>query len=425
MNDVVKQAAEMVSKASVTGMPELIAHIVSTLEISVRTKGVISDQESRESLFVELSLALSLKSQQPLGELLLRLTGLAGNNSPRPLVFPPDRMPLDNEYIILKRSTLLIKKSAASIGFLGLDGKVYKYTERELKNDLATHRELFHRVNGLLGAVDIGTNVDELVNATATAVSFAREKHLIQSEKNGMARLSPRERELELEDKRLADCVIAAAQFSSLIERYSIPIESFMEGSELSPLSEIIVKFRDGEDVDDVEIEWLEASGIYRFAAAVLYRKFRSGDYWALARASKNLRKANRPRDALVITSQAASDPDLDPRLASAILTTRGGAFRDLSEFDDAVKAGLVASRMSPTSWHPHNLLGAVYCEIGRPEDAMEEFEKAERLGASQSQIDREIRRSVERAAGAARARSVDYLLAKDPVKYNWALRFL
>jgi tetratricopeptide (TPR) repeat protein len=136
------------------------------------------------------------------------------------------------------------------------------------------------------------------------------------------------------------------------------------------------------------------------------------------------LRKAELPEKVISVTDDVSVCEIPNKHALSALWTTRGGAFRDLNDLAAAERAAADAIRESPTSYHPHNLLGAVMYEMGRPAEGDEHFAEATRLGSAPRNQDSEIRQALRRSSPEARRKVVEYLLAKDPAKYSWARRF-
>jgi len=112
-------------------------------------------------------------------------------------------------------------------------------------------------------------------------------------------------------------------------------------------------------------------------------------------------------------------------KLKSALLTTRGGAFRDLSKLDDAEKCARKAIEYQPQSHHPYTLMGAICFERGQYIKGERWFDEAIKRGASPRDMDAEIKRVVKNADNNKRRQVVEYLLKKDPKRYAWAKSYL
>lgn len=80
---------------------------------------------------------------------------------------------------------------------------------------------------------------------------------------------------------------------------------------------------------------------------------------------------------------------------------------------------------MDPQSYYPYNLLGAVYYQQGLPEKGERYFDRARELGSSLNEEDEVIQSAIEKAGQAERAIVAEYLLRKDPTRYEWARYYL
>ena len=113
-------------------------------------------------------------------------------------------------------------------------------------------------------------------------------------------------------------------------------------------------------------------------------------------------------------------DEIVDSRAMSALLTTRGGAFRDMGDFPAAKKNAKEAMRISPTSFHPYNLMAAVLYEQGRPEEGDRYFAEAIGLGSSLPAQESQVQEILRRSNASIRQKIAEHLYAKDPKKYSW-----
>lgn len=177
-----------------------------------------------------------------------------------------------------------------------------------------------------------------------------------------------------------------------------------------------------------IEKDLLSPEGRIALAFHRLEAKFyeqeyqRTGNQWNLPNASSHWRKADKPRQALKLTENLNFDKIKENKLKSALLTTRGGAFRDIEELDKAEKCALKAIEYQPNSHHPYTLIGAICYERGGYTKGDYWFEEAIKRGASPSDQDAEIKRVVKNAKDEnKRSEVVEYLLKKDPQRYAWA----
>lgn len=144
------------------------------------------------------------------------------------------------------------------------------------------------------------------------------------------------------------------------------------------------------------------------------------GDPWDAINASSHWRKAEQPRQALSLSEAALAKAGTQSKTRSALLTTCGGALRDLNRLDEAKVHALDAHRLAPRDFRPCTLLGAVYMELGDIAAGHEWFVKAEKLGADGRGVDHEIRALLARASKTEQQRIREYLTAQDPERFAW-----
>lgn len=231
----------------------------------------------------------------------------------------------------------------------------------------------------------------------------------------------------------------AQSDFIKLANKYNVDINKVIDESGPTLLSKILTKLEDEIMLDKSEIDWLEHNKIDELLAKYLYSlnlKFgHSTDdaIWNLSRASKFFRRAGLPEKAIKITDDFSdriiTNTDTlirNPSASGAVYTSRGGAFRDMHNFGKAKECAREAIRVSPNSFYPYSLLGGISYDEGMPEDAERYFQKAVELGAKQDDQDREIRGVLKNEATDFKTRKtiIEYLLNKDPKKYDWVQQF-
>lgn len=145
-----------------------------------------------------------------------------------------------------------------------------------------------------------------------------------------------------------------------------------------------------------------------------------SGDPWSAVNASGHWRKAGKPDRALAITEAALQKVGPDPKPRSALLTTRGGAKRDVGRLSDAKDHGIEAHKLASNDFRPCTLLGAVHIELGELGAGHAWYEKAEVRGAKRQAIDQELRVLMARSDPAERQRIRQFLVAQDPARFGW-----
>jgi len=169
------------------------------------------------------------------------------------------------------------------------------------------------------------------------------------------------------------------------------------------------------------------ALAFHRLEAVFFEQEYeRTGNKWNLPNASSHWRKVYKPRQALKLTENLNFDKIKENKLKSALLTTRGGALRDIDELDKAEKCALKAIEYQPNSHHPYTLMGAICYERREYLKGDNWFEEAIKRGASPGDQDAEIKRVVKNAKDENKRREVvEYLLKKDPQRYAWAKSYL
>lgn len=231
--------------------------------------------------------------------------------------------------------------------------------------------------------------------------------------------------------------------FAQLKSKYEV--NNYRNSSPSSPLYAILQKLEKKERLEPTEVAWLNENKMdsdyffqklfsskiytaYHQIEATFYEQEykRTQNKWNLPNASSHWRSAEEPKRALKLTENLNFDEIKEDKLKSALLTTRGGAFRDINKLDDAESCALKAIEYHEKSHHPYTLMGAICFERHEYLKGENWFEKAIKRGASPRDEDREIKRVLKNAKNANKRRElVEYLLKKDPVRYNWAKSYL
>jgi hypothetical protein len=226
--------------------------------------------------------------------------------------------------------------------------------------------------------------------------------------------------------------VITLAQekeFAALKVKYRIIDHNFP----FDPFYAIMVKLEKEERLDPVLVVQLIqqkllashgkiAMAYHRLEARFYEQEYeRTGNKWNLPNASSHWRKADEPKSALQVTENLDFDQIKENKLKSALLTTRGGAFRDIDKLDDAQKCALKAIEYQPQSHHPYTLMGAICFERSQFSEGERWFNEAIKRGAESEDIDSELKQVVKNAKDEKRREVVEYLLKKNPQRYAWA----
>lgn len=261
-----------------------------------------------------------------------------------------------------------------------------------------------------------------------------RQEKLAREERERAAREERQKREeaakaaLEAAEREKAERerALVISKFRALTKKYKVAEEGVWDGESLSPLASVLEKLENNEQANTLEMEWLETNKYYRVIAIVHYRRYESAnDLWALVQACSHLRKAKLPNDVLRLLDKRDIRPGEDPQIKGALLTTRGGALRDMGDLLAAKESATAAIQECSTSYYPYNLMGAILYEEGNPSEGDQYFERASQLGASHNMRDREVRIALDRSNDEVRRQVAQYLLAKDNTKYDWVEKYL
>lgn len=177
----------------------------------------------------------------------------------------------------------------------------------------------------------------------------------------------------------------------------------YVEPEDFHRVRRILNQVVGGKSVGTDDLAWLATAGReystdelrrahHRILARDLTKEWQTyGDPWKAVNACAQWRKADEPSEGVeIIGKSLRASPSPKPR--SALLTTGGGALRDIGRREEARQYGLEAHGLTPNDYRPCTLLGAVHIEMGDIPEGLAWYEKAEARGASRKQIDQEIR---------------------------------
>jgi hypothetical protein len=164
----------------------------------------------------------------------------------------------------------------------------------------------------------------------------------------------------------------------------------------------------------------------YKLEADFYEQEFkRTGHKWHIPNASSYWRKADEPERALQLTNLDLSSIK-ESNLKSAILVTRGAAFRDIDDLENAEICAKQAIEAHPQSYQPYTLLGAISYDKGQYPTGDDYFAEAVKRGAKSEEIDDEIKRVIRSTKDENKLQEVvNYLLKKDSQRYAWAKSYL
>ena len=204
----------------------------------------------------------------------------------------------------------------------------------------------------------------------------------------------------------------------------------------ITPFYEIMLKIEREERLDPKQVIQLIEEGHlsrqgtiaiahYRLEAIFHEKEYkRTGNKWYLPTASSNWRKANNPEKALEVTNPINFNTIREADLKSALLVTRGAAFRTLNQLNAAADCATQAKECQPESHQPYTLLGAICYDRREYAEGDQWFEMAAERGANDT--DDEIERIVRMTKDKDKRKEVaEYLLQKDAVRYAWAKAYI
>ena len=196
-----------------------------------------------------------------------------------------------------------------------------------------------------------------------------------------------------------------------------------------SPLNYVFYALENGADIDDKSIKWLGNHHLYDILCHVLHAKFiKNGNLWDLAKACSAFRKCKNAGIVIDITKDIIITKyinHLDLIEFSAILTTRGGAFRDLREYDCSINCGLEAIEYCDTRPYPFNLMGGICIDLGKYNEAYRYFEEASMRSSNTKHLDMQIKSEFNNAPYSKQESIANFLISKDPDRFSWANRTL
>jgi len=152
----------------------------------------------------------------------------------------------------------------------------------------------------------------------------------------------------------------------------------------------------------------------------------RTGNKWNLVSASSDWRKAKNPQRALELTNNLNFNKIPGDELKSALLTTRGTAFRDVENFCDAEKSAKQAIDYYPHGYEPYILIATICKKLGKYDEYVSWEKEAIKRGAKPGDEDYELKRVVKNTKDENERREViNYLLEKDSRRFAWANSYL
>ncbi|WP_448268592.1 hypothetical protein [Nostoc sp. DSM 114159] len=324
-----------------------------------------------------------------------------------------DSSPKSHLYKILKRLELSNQLSEQDINFL---------KKRKLTEIIEIANEKY--VSALKSKIDSG----ELLNESEInwLQNNRREDIIILAQQKHFVALKLKYDVLEYQDKLYTSILYKILQKLELKERLEATDVAWLQETKIKVLQPTYSYYKWQEEPQYQGTKLLSGKILiaYHTIEANFYEQEfqRTENKWNLANASSHWRKADEPEQALQLTNNLQFDKIKENKLKSALLTTRGGAFRDVGKLDEAENCARQAIEYQPKSHHPYTLMGAICFEQHQYSDGEYWFQEAIKRGANPRDMDSEIKRVVKSAKDERKRRQViNYLLNKDPQRYAWA----
>lgn len=211
---------------------------------------------------------------------------------------------------------------------------------------------------------------------------------------------------------------LVAEELEPLVRKYNIPNNC----ARSQQLLDVLRTMESRLPLDEPTQKWLKQCRLSNVLATYYFREYtKSRDLWQLVKTCSALRDARLPQKAIEISSITVETPSSMPsKEYSALLTTRAGALRDLGKLAEAMSAAQMAIIISPGSYHPHNLVGAILYSEGDHANGDRHFEIAIELGSSPRIQEFEIRTVLDESSTEDADRLIEHLISKDSDRFAW-----
>ncbi|AIW22290.1 hypothetical protein F0267_01230 [Vibrio coralliilyticus] len=208
----------------------------------------------------------------------------------------------------------------------------------------------------------------------------------------------------------------------------SIEVVKIRRRSKAANILELLTK---GETISEIDYLWLISKGFENQYVSELYylnraelakRKWEDTKKpWNLVNAIADYRKAGKPQIAVALVNKNLpfNFANGNKSLKSALLTTSGGAKRDLNMFDKAIQFGVQAHELTEQDYRPCTLIGACKMILGDVSQGHEWYQKAIKRGFNEDSFEQEIRSIYNRASRKDKAKIKQTLIA-DGWVYQW-----
>ncbi|OED50709.1 hypothetical protein ACH42_00770 [Endozoicomonas sp. (ex Bugula neritina AB1)] len=225
---------------------------------------------------------------------------------------------------------------------------------------------------------------------------------------------------------------IARKQARQLRDDYEL--DFFIKKHDYKRVMSILRRLNQGFRLVEIDIAWLSANEqFYTYAVkrrfheneAIFYQtEYKEhGGLWSAVNACSHYRKADLPQKGDDLLATVNKSENIIPKLKSALLTTHGGAKRDLHQRTEAIELGEEAHQTTPRNFRPCTLLGAIHMESGYYEAGQEWYQKAIERGFSEHAMDSELKSIYRKADPSAQNAMREFLIKEDPSRYRWVMQ--
>jgi len=269
-----------------------------------------------------------------------------------------------------------------------------------------------------------------IATARREAEGAARRATILEEEKRQAAYWA--QRDAERLARKSDPKHIAKMKNRELRARYGIDL--FIEPHDFPRVMAMLRKLDCGNRLSDDDSVWLATSGREYFSAE-LRRAFhqreaeyflaeykQTGDPWNAVNASSHYRKCDAPGKANDLLDSIPVQRLKVAKIQAAVATTHGGVKRDLRCFDEALLLGTKAHAITPENFRPCTLLGAVNFERGNYAEGRDWYAKAVERGATERNVEDDLRGVLLRANKLQRQEIKAFLIADDPIRFKWVL---
>ncbi len=212
-----------------------------------------------------------------------------------------------------------------------------------------------------------------------------------------------------------------------LLKKYQIDVVDEVDAPRMM---QILDRLENGAGLAEDDVVWLKTRDHFSSAirrafheneAELCRKEFeKTGDIWQAINANSHFRKANLSEKGLALVESINVNSLKDKLQHSALLTTKGGSYRDLGRLPEALGVAEEAHALNPKSYHPCTLLGAIHYELREFGLGDSWFAKAVERGAKQDAVDGELRSLLRRVSTEKKREIAEHLLRSDPQRYAW-----